>query len=56
MFPAKKQKDDVRNILLGFFIFHLRERFKKTIKEKYENEPGIKLSNSEIEKIFNNSN
>jgi hypothetical protein len=51
MFPAKKQKDDVRNILLGFF-FHLREQFEKAIKGKYENDPSAKLSKSDIEEIF----
>lgn len=51
MFPAKKQKDDVRNILLGFF-FHLREQFEKAIKGKYENNPGTKLSKSDIEEMF----
>jgi hypothetical protein len=51
MFPTKKQKDDVRNILLGFF-FHLRERFEKAVKGKYENEPSTKLSKSDIEEMF----
>jgi hypothetical protein len=51
MFPATKQKDDVRNILLGFFL-HLRERFEKAIKEKYDNHPGIKLSESDIKQMF----
>jgi hypothetical protein len=51
MFPATKQKDDVRSILLGFFLY-LRDRFEKAIKEKYENEPGIRLSRSDIEEMF----
>jgi hypothetical protein len=51
MFPAKKQKDDMHNILLGFF-FHLRKQFEKTIKGRYENDLGTKLSRSDIEEMF----
>lgn len=51
MFPAKKQKDQVRNILLGLFI-HLRKQFEKAIKGKYENDPRTKLNRSDVEKMF----
>jgi hypothetical protein len=51
MFPAKKQKDDVNSMLIGFFL-HLRRQFEKAIKEKYENVPDAKLSKSDIEKMF----
>ena len=51
MFPATKQRDDVRNILFGYF-WHLRERFEEAVKEKYDNHPGTKLSESDIEQMF----
>lgn len=52
MFSAENQKDDVCNILLGF-LFHLRKQFEKAIKERYESDPGTKLSKSNIEEMFN---
>lgn len=51
LFPAARQKNDVRNILFGFFS-HLLERFKKKIEEEYDNKPGSKLKESDIKKIF----
>jgi len=51
MFPTTKQKNDVRNILFGFF-FHLRERFKESVKAKYDNHPGSELSESDIKQMF----
>jgi len=51
MFPAKKQKEDVLSILLGFF-FHLRKRFEEEVQAKYDNNPGIKLSESDLKLMF----
>lgn len=49
MFPATKQKDDVRNILFGFFS-HLRKRFEEAVQREYDNRH--ELSESDIEKMF----
>jgi len=49
MFPAEKQKDDVRNILLGFFS-HLRKRFEEAVQREYDNRH--ELSESDIKKMF----
>jgi hypothetical protein len=54
MFPATKQKDDVRSILFGF-LWHIRKRFEDAVKEKYENDPGTKLSESDIKQMFTGS-
>jgi len=51
MFPVTKQKDDVRSILFGF-LGYIRKRFEDAIKEKYDNHPGTKLSESDIKQMF----
>jgi hypothetical protein len=49
VFPATKQNDDVRNILLGFFS-HLRKRFEEAVRKEYDNRH--ELSESDIEEMF----
>ena len=49
MFPATKQKDDVRNILVGFFS-HLRKRFEDAVQKEYDKRH--ELSESDIKEMF----
>jgi hypothetical protein len=49
VFPATKQNDDVRNILLEFFSY-LRKRFEEAVQREYDNRH--ELSESDIEEMF----